>query len=122
MYYIGREGGVLGALSRHELDALILPTPLAAYVPSIVGTPVITVPLGAHPARTKIAYNEFGNLVQTAENVPFGISSMGAHWSEETLIGMAYAFEQQTLARQKLRRYIEQRVEVSRRYEDEETD
>ncbi|KAF5861743.1 hypothetical protein ETB97_012620 [Aspergillus alliaceus] len=104
MYYIGREGGVLGALSRHELDALILPTPLAAYVPSIV------------------AYNEFGNLVQTAENVPFGISSMGAHWSEETLIGMAYAFEQQTLARQKLRRYIEQRVEVSRRYEDEETD
>lgn len=69
----------MGALSRHKLDALILPTSLAAYVPSAVGTPVITVPLGAHPAGTKIAYNEFGNLVQTAENNPFSVLSSWVH-------------------------------------------
>ncbi|KAF7626581.1 amidase [Aspergillus flavus] len=110
---LGGEGGVLGTLARHKLDAIILPTSLAAYVPSVVGTPVITVPLGAYPKGTKTVYNKFGNLVQVAENIPFGISFMGAHWSEEKLIGMAYAFEQRTLFRQKLKRYIEPHSEIA---------
>ncbi|KAE8372377.1 amidase signature domain-containing protein [Aspergillus bertholletiae] len=112
---LGGEGGVLGALVRHRLDALILPTSLAAYVPSVIGTPVITVPLGAYPKGTKTVYNKFGNLVQVAENIPFGISFMGTHWSEKTLIGMAYAFEQRTLFRQKLKHYIEPHTEIAGR-------
>ncbi|KAE8350828.1 amidase [Aspergillus coremiiformis] len=119
---IGGEGGILGALSRHNLDALILPTSLAAYMSSVVGTPVITVPLGAYPKGTSVIYNDFGNLVQVAENIPFGISFMGAHWSEETLIGMAYAFEQRTLFRETLTRYIEPHTEVTRRQGDEAAD
>ncbi|KAF7595670.1 hypothetical protein BBP40_005114 [Aspergillus hancockii] len=111
---IGGEGGVLGALSRHKLDAIILPTAVSPYLPALVGTPVITVPLGAFPNGTKPMSNEFGNLVQVAENIPFGISFMGAHWSEAPLIGMAYAFEQRTLVREKLKRYIEPKSEVRR--------
>ncbi|KAE8168255.1 amidase [Aspergillus tamarii] len=114
---LGGEGGVLGAISRHKLDAVILPTKLAAYFPSVVGTPVITVPLGAYPKGTTTVYNKFGNLIQIAENIPFGISFMGAHWSEETLLGMAYAFEQRTLFRQKLKRYTEPYTEIAGRLE-----
>jgi amidase len=116
---IGGEGGVLGALSRHKLDALILPTAVSPYLPALVGTPVITVPLGAFPNGTKSIFNEFGNLVQVAENIPFGISFMGADWGEAPLIGMAYAIEQRTLAREKLKRYIELESEVQHRKDSE---
>ncbi|PYH98033.1 amidase signature enzyme [Aspergillus ellipticus CBS 707.79] len=104
--YFGEEGGLLGALSRNNLDAVILPTLIASDIPAVVGTPIITVPLGAYPDGTPIEYNARGNLIQKAPGIPFGISFLGPKWSEEALIGMAYAFEQRTLVRHQLgRRY-----------------
>ncbi|PYI02856.1 amidase [Aspergillus sclerotiicarbonarius CBS 121057] len=110
--YFGEEGGLLGALSRNKLDAVILPTLVASDIPAIIGTPVITVPLGAYPDGTPVEYNSRGDLVQRAPGIPFGISFLGPKWSEEQLIGMAYAFEQRTLVRNKLRRYLEARTEL----------
>lgn len=110
--YFGGEGGVLGALERHNLDAVILPTSFAASIPALVGSPVVTVPLGAYPADTPVKYNGRGDLVQVAPRIPFGISFLGAKWSEEALIGMAYAFEQRTLVREKLERYIAPQTEL----------
>jgi hypothetical protein len=36
----------------------------------------------------------------------FGLSFMGSKWSEETLIGFAYAFEQRTNIREKVQPYF----------------
>ncbi|OJJ77156.1 hypothetical protein ASPBRDRAFT_70650 [Aspergillus brasiliensis CBS 101740] len=104
--YFGEEGGLLGALARGKLDAVILPTLVGFDIPAIVGTPGITVPLGAYPNGTPVEYNTRGDLIQRAPGIPFGISFLGPKWSEEELIGMAYAFEQQTLVRNKLKRSL----------------
>lgn len=110
--YFGGEGGILGALERHSLDAVILPTSMAYPVSALVGAPLITVPLGAYPKDTKVEWNDRGDLVEQGPGTPFGISFMGAKWSEELLIEMAYAFEQKTLVRGKLSHYVQPRTEL----------
>lgn len=109
----GGEGGILGALTRHKLDAVILPTAIAPAIPAMVGSPVITVPLGALPDGTPVQHDSRGELVVSAPGIPFGISFLGAKWSEEQLIGMAYAFEQRTLKRDQFRRIIEPKTELA---------
>ena len=110
---IGGGGGILGAIERHNLDAVILPTILAPSIPSMVGTPVITVPLGAWPEGTEVTWDSRGGVVERAPGVPFGISFLGKKWSEGGLIGMAYAFEQRTKARERTQgRYIAPRMEI----------
>ncbi|PLB49058.1 putative amidase [Aspergillus steynii IBT 23096] len=111
--YYGGEGGLLGALSRHNLDAIILPTGVAAGVPAMVGAPVITVPMGAFPDSSPIEYNSRGDMVYIAPGIPFGISFLGKQWSETVLIGMAYAFEQKTLVRKTLKRVVEPKGQLS---------
>lgn len=110
--YLGGEGGVLGALLRNQLDAIILPTSIAPGVPALVGSPAITIPLGSMPSGSPTVPNQRGNLIQSAPGAPFGISFLGAKWSEETLIGIAYAFEQRTLHRQKLQHFIKPQAEL----------
>ncbi|KAI9729573.1 MAG: hypothetical protein M1834_006769 [Cirrosporium novae-zelandiae] len=92
--YLGGAGGLLGALKTYSLDAMILPTQFSPGVPALVGTPVVTVPMGAYPAGQEVVWNSRGDLVEVAPNVPFGLSFMGESWSEERLIRYAYAFEQ----------------------------
>ncbi|KAF7585840.1 hypothetical protein BBP40_010038 [Aspergillus hancockii] len=105
-HFLGGEGGILGALERHSLDAIVLPTTAAFEIPALVGTPIITVPLSAASADTPIIMEALGDVVEMAPGIPFGISFLGPKWSEETLIEMAYAFEQRTLARGSLKRHI----------------
>lgn len=102
----------MGALSRHNLDAIILPSRLSADIPGIIGSPVITVPFDAFPAGTTIVYNLRGDLIDAAPGVPLGISFLGQKWSEESLISMAFAFEQRTEARKKLTRFVEPKTEL----------
>lgn len=110
--YFGGKGGILGALERHNLDAVILPTGMAYPVSALVGAPLITVPLGAYPKGTQVEWNSRGDLVEQGPGTPFGISFMGAKWSEESLIEMAYAFEQRTSVRGTLSHYIQPRTEL----------
>ncbi|KAL4991238.1 amidase signature domain-containing protein [Aspergillus falconensis] len=110
--FFGEEGGLLGALARHDLDAVVLPSSLASDIPSIVGTPVITVPFDSFPAGTSVLYNDRGDLVDAAPGIPLGISFLGPKWSEETLIAIAYAFEQRTLARTALGHVVEPLTEL----------
>nr|KMM66813.1 LOW QUALITY PROTEIN: glutamyl-tRNA(Gln) amidotransferase subunit A [Coccidioides posadasii RMSCC 3488] len=111
--YFGGEGGLLGALERHNLDATVLPTDAAYPVPGVIGTPVISVPLGAYPEDQKVEHEPRRELVTVSPGFPFGIGFMGKHWSEQELIGMAYAFEQKTKARAELKRYIEPKFELN---------
>lgn len=110
--YLAGPLGVTGALKNYSLDALVLPTGFASHFPALIGSPAISVPLGAYPADTEVITNTFGNLNATAPNIPFGISFMGAHFSEELLIGLAYAFEQRTLVRNTIIPYIQPTTEL----------
>ena len=103
---IGGPESIFGLLKNHSLDALIAPTQSAFDLPSRVGAPVITVPLGFNDEDTSVPGQSgsalaasMGNI--TKNNNPTGISFIGAKWSEEKLIGYAYAFEQKTMVRQK---------------------
>lgn len=112
-YYYGAEGGVLGALEKYNLDALILPTDYSSGPSARAGLPVVTVPLGSYPANTTIVKSRNWGLVQVGPNIPFGISFIGAKWSEEALIGFAYAFEQRTQVRSSIKPYIAPTIQLA---------
>jgi amidase len=92
------KGALDGALSDHELDALIAPTNGPAWmtdhangdtfhigsssIAAISGNPSITVPAGF------------------VSELPIGITFMGAFAGDKQLIELAYAFEQASAARQ----------------------
>ncbi|KAF6835081.1 glutamyl-tRNA amidotransferase subunit a [Colletotrichum plurivorum] len=110
--YLGGEGGLLGALARDGLDAVVMPTSFSSTWAAIVGAPIVTVPLGFYPANATVVKNRRGNLVDTGPHVPFGISFLGAKFEEAKLIGLAYAYEQRTQTRSKVRPYIVPNVEI----------
>lgn len=111
--YLGGEGGILGALECHRLDAVVLPTVIASSIPGMVGTPIVTVPLGAASDDIPVQKEAFWDVVESAPGIPFGISFLGSQWSEETLIEIAYAFEQRTQVRNNLKRQIVPRVDLA---------
>ncbi|TKA66220.1 hypothetical protein B0A55_10230 [Friedmanniomyces simplex] len=111
--YYGGEGGILGALERTNTSAVILPTQLSPSIPALVGSPVVTVPMGFYPANWTVTLNGFGNLVATGPNVPFGLSFMGRKWSEADLIGFAYAYEQRTMHRNDVQPYLVPNIELA---------
>ena len=98
--------GIIGTLDRYGLDALVMPTFTSFHLPAIAGLPIVTVPLGFYPPDTAISMNAKGTLVNVAPNIPFGIAFIGRRWSEETLISLAYAFEQRTMSRTKSNPHI----------------
>lgn len=110
--FLGGEGGLLGALATYNLDAVVLPTRTASGISAIIGGPVVTVPLGAYPANTTVVTNSRGDLNATAPGVPFGIAFAGALWSEEALIGYAYAYEQRSGVRTKVKPYVQPSIEL----------
>ncbi len=94
--------GLTGALANYSLDAVILPTSFAPFVPALIGNPVVTVPLGFFPANTTVMTTNRG-LSAVGPNLPFGLSFLGEKFSEELLIGLGYAFEQKTMVREMVR-------------------
>lgn len=111
--FYGGEGGILGALKRTNTSAVLLPTQLSPSIPALVGSPVVTVPMGFYPSNWTVTMNGFGNLVATGPNVPFGLSFMGAKFSEADLIGFAYAYEQRTMHRNDVQPCIVPNIELA---------
>ncbi|KAI9781341.1 MAG: hypothetical protein M1816_002409 [Peltula sp. TS41687] len=109
--YIGGEGGIIGALERNNLDAVIVPTSFSSNFPAMAQSPIVTVPLGFYPANQTVVKTERG-LVDTGPNVPFGIAFLGVRFSEATLISFAYAFEQRTMHRNDVQPYILPKTEL----------
>jgi len=68
--YYGDEGGLLGAIRRHKLDAVVMPSKIAATWATIVGAPVVSVPLGFYPADTPIVKTPWG-LIDSGPNIPY---------------------------------------------------
>ena len=102
--------GVFGALEEHNLDALILPSCLGFVLPAYAGSPVVTVPMGAFDQNTTTVWRKKEDpqmrSVMAGPGMTFGISFLGAKWSEERLLSLAYAYEQRTMARRKFQPII----------------
>ena len=95
-----------------------MPTFTSFHLPSIAGLPVVTVPMGYYPEGTPVKMNPKGNLVQAAPGIPFGLAFVGRQWSEETLISLAYAFEQRTQVRQRQKPLIQASFELGMQISD----
>lgn len=67
--YYGNDGGVLGAIERNNLDAVILPANLASHWAAPVGSPIVTVPLGYYPADTPLVRDSW-SLFESGPNMP----------------------------------------------------
>ncbi|KAI9660395.1 MAG: hypothetical protein M1821_009745 [Bathelium mastoideum] len=111
--YYGGEGGILGALDRNNLDAILLPTQFSPSIPALVGSPVVTVPMGFYPSNETVVLEQRGTLVETGPQIPFGLSFMGRKFSEAQLIGLAYAYEQRTLIRNQEQPYLVPNIELA---------
>lgn len=109
---MGGPQGVVGALDKYNLDALVMPTWTSFHLPAIAGLPIVTVPLGFYPVETTLVMNAKRTMVSVAPDVPFGISFIGRKWSEETLIRFAYAFEQRTLNRLRVKPHVRPSFEL----------
>ncbi|KAL7928743.1 amidase signature enzyme [Trichoderma chlorosporum] len=97
---LGGPGGLLGVLERHNLAAVVMPTSMASMWAAVIGAPAVTVPMGHHSDAEPV--HEDGGLVETGPGVPFGLSFLGGKWTEETLIGLAFGFEQRTKVRDRV--------------------
>ncbi|TKA32432.1 hypothetical protein B0A50_01539 [Salinomyces thailandicus] len=111
--FYGGEGGILGALERTNTSAVLLPTQLSPSIPALVGSPVVTVPMGFYPANWTVTMNSIDTLVSTGPQIPFGLSFMGRKWSEAELIGFAYAYEQRTMHRNEVQPYLVPNIELA---------
>ncbi len=72
--FYGGEGGILGAMEKHNLDVLVIPSTLgiANDLAAKMGFPVLGVPLGFHPAGTSIELDEDKpHLVRVAPGIPY---------------------------------------------------
>lgn len=67
--YYGGEGGLLGAIERYNLDAVILPTMFSSDWAAPALSPIVTVPLGFYPDDAPIITNSWG-LVESAPHIP----------------------------------------------------
>ncbi|MCC3358047.1 amidase family protein [Bacillus sp. REN16] len=77
--YHSTENGIDYVLKEYQLDAIVFPNYLGSAIPAKAGYPSITVPAGYTP-----------------EGEPVGITFTGTAFSENSLIKLAYSFEQGT--------------------------
>lgn len=103
--------GLTGAFQNHSLDAIVSFSPHAVLLAPFVGTPVVTVPLGKLGKKAPLIKSSKG-LVDSAPNKPFGLGFVGPAFSEETLFGLAYAFEQRTMVRSSVKPLIQPKTEL----------
>ncbi|HZS76043.1 MAG TPA: amidase [Ktedonobacteraceae bacterium] len=94
---LSREEGIDAVMEQHQLDALVMPTTSPAWCIDLLngdhglGGSSQPAALAGYPAITVPAGYTF--------ELPIGLTFMGRAYSEPTLIRLAYAFEQVTMAR-----------------------
>ncbi|KAK4141225.1 amidase [Dichotomopilus funicola] len=100
-FYCG-EGGILGAMEKHNLDVLVIPSTLGISndLAAKMGFPVLGAQLGFHPKGTPIELDEDKpHLVQVAPGIPYSLTFISKAFSEGVLLRVAYAFEQLSAVR-----------------------
>lgn len=74
---VAREHGVDAVLQAHDAAAIVVPSWRGAGVGARAGCPSVIVPAGYRPTGRR----------------PFGVSFLGAAWTEATLLGLAHDYE-----------------------------
>lgn len=71
--YIAGDGGIIGALKRHNVDVLVVPTAadIAVTFSAIAGTPAISVPLGFLPPDTPVEKDTKSDFISRGPNFPY---------------------------------------------------
>ncbi|MCJ1471800.1 hypothetical protein MMC13_000441 [Lambiella insularis] len=107
VYHQAGAQGVFGALEEDNLDALVLPSCISSALPAYAGSPVVTVPMGTFGDDVTTVWWKKDDpqmrSVIAGPGMAFGLSFLGAKWSEEKLLGLAYAYEQRTMVRRKVK-------------------
>lgn len=89
-----RRLGLDAVMSKHRLDAIVAPTGTPAWPTDLVNGDHFS---GASSTPAAVAgYPNINVPAGFAYGLPVGMSIMGKAWSEQTLIRIAYAFEQAT--------------------------
>ncbi|KAI0099690.1 putative amidase [Nemania sp. FL0031] len=102
--HFGGEGGILGAIEKHSLDVIVVPSTLGITndLAAKMGFPVISVPLGFWPEGTPIKYDARDpRLVKVAPGIPYCLTIVGNAYSDGKILQVAYAFEQLAAVRAK---------------------
>src|SRR5579862_542040 len=97
-HQLARNEGIDAVMDKFHLDAIVAPTGGPAWL-----TDLITGDHFSGGSSSAAAVAGYPNINVTAgyiSGLPVGISFFGRAWSEPTLIKLAYAFEQETKARQ----------------------
>jgi amidase len=94
---LSRDEGIDAVMDEYDLDALVAPTGSPAWPIDLIngdhflGASSSPAAMAGYPLVTLPAGYSYG--------LPVGLTLMGRAWSEPTLIGLAYAFEQATQIR-----------------------
>ncbi|MCJ1394279.1 hypothetical protein MMC18_007157 [Xylographa bjoerkii] len=108
--------GVFAALKNDYLDALVLPSVFSFSLPAYAGSPIVTVPMGAFGEEVGTVWRKEDDpllrSVMAGPGMTFGLSFLGEKWSEERLVGLAYAFEQRTGWRRRVKPVVVPRTEL----------
>jgi amidase len=94
---LSRTLGIDAVMTRHRLDALIAPTGNPAWPTDLVNGDHFT---GSSSTPAAVAgYPSVSVPMGDAWGLPVNLSFFGRAWSEATLVGLAYAYEQKTMHR-----------------------
>ncbi|KAH8890366.1 amidase signature enzyme [Thozetella sp. PMI_491] len=97
---------LLSPLKEHNLDGLATFMDISIVLAAAPGLPIVTVPMGAIGADGTTVWDIYNKTVAMAPGMPLGLTFVGDQWSERTLIGYAYAYEQVSKKRQTLSPYL----------------
>ncbi|KAH8646331.1 amidase signature domain-containing protein [Xylariales sp. PMI_506] len=104
---------IVEALEKHQLDGIVTLMHLAIGLASSSGLPIVTVPMGVlgEDAGT-MPDDQRPWLLKSCPGLPLGLSFTADRWSEQDLIGYAYAYEQVSKKRNKLKPYIKPKTDL----------
>ena len=93
-----RDNGLDRVMNEHDLDAIIAPTGTPAWKTD--HTNGDSFQFGSSSPAAESGYPNITVPMGYIDGLPVGISIFGRAWSEDVLIGIAYAYEQATKVRQ----------------------
>lgn len=96
-----RDEGIDEAMEKNKLDAIVAPSNAPTWMIDTVNGDCGSGYVGSSSMAAVAGYPNITVPAGFLKELPIGISFFGRAWSEGTLIKLAYAFEQATMARRK---------------------
>ncbi|KAF2028393.1 amidase signature enzyme [Setomelanomma holmii] len=120
-YFVG-EGGIAGAIDRHNLHVLLMSTAsmTMSTFAAKAGSSVMSVPLGFFPPGTKVEHESKNELVNVAPNIPkadqndiYSLYIFGKANADDDVLRVGHVFEQLSIVQDRARPYKMPRTDLS---------